>query len=69
MIRKHVKSSNIQSAGYDPESGILEIEFKGGAVYQYFDVPERVYDAFMQASSAGSYFHRHIKNTYRWRKM
>jgi len=44
----------------------LEVEFHSGGVYQYFDVPQSIYDALMHASSHGSYFHRHIKDQYRW---
>lgn len=69
MIRKPVSSSNISSIGYDPESRSLEIEFHSGGVYQYFNVPESVYNALMSASSHGSYFHHHIKDQYRWTKI
>ncbi|WP_432454536.1 KTSC domain-containing protein [Agarivorans sp. QJM3NY_29] len=41
----------------------LEVEFHNG-VYQYFDVPQYIYDELMSASSAGSYLHHNIKNTY-----
>lgn len=42
MNRKSVTSSNIASIGYDETSETLEIEFKNGGVYQYFDVPQGV---------------------------
>ncbi|WP_117179044.1 KTSC domain-containing protein [Mariniflexile rhizosphaerae] len=32
------------SVGYDKEARILEIEFHNGAVYQYFDVSENVFE-------------------------
>lgn len=44
MKRQSVESSNLASIGYDAENEILEVEFKHGGVYQYFDVPENVYD-------------------------
>ncbi|MBU7037634.1 MAG: KTSC domain-containing protein [Theionarchaea archaeon] len=69
MIRKPVSSSNLRSVGYDSESRILEVEFQGGGIYQYFDVPESTYDALMSAPSHGSYFHRHVRNRYQYRKM
>lgn len=69
MIRQPVSSSNIHSIGYDPESRTLEIEFHGGGVYQYLGVPESVHNGLMRASSHGSYFHRHIKDSYRWIKI
>jgi hypothetical protein len=66
MIRQTVSSSNISSIGYDPESRTLEIEFHNGGVYQYFNVPESIYNALMSAPSHGSYFHHYIKGQYRW---
>ena len=70
MNRQPVSSSNISSIGYDPESRTLEIEFlSGGGIYQYFNVPESIYNALMAKSSYGSYFHRHIKDQYQWAKI
>jgi len=66
MIRQPVSSSNIRSIGYDSESKTLEIEFLSGGVYQYFDVPESIYNELMSASSHGSFFHRYIRDQYRW---
>jgi hypothetical protein len=62
MMRDPVSSSNIMSAGYDEASETLEVEFKDGAVYQYFNVGSAVYEAFMQAASKGQYFNAYIKN-------
>lgn len=69
MIRQPVSSSNIRSIGYDSKSQTLEIEFHSGNVYRYFDVPESIYNALMSASSHGSFFHRHIKDRFRWTKI
>jgi hypothetical protein len=69
MKRKIVRSSNIRSIGYDSKSKTLVIEFLSGGVYQYFNVPESVHNALMTNSSHGSYFHHHIKNKYKWKKI
>lgn len=69
MNRQHVSSSNIRSIGYDSKFQTLEIEFHSGGIYQYFNVPESVYNALMSAQSHGSYFHRHIKDEYQWTKI
>jgi len=61
MNRQSVESSNLASIGYDAKNEILEVEFKHGGVYQYFDVPENVYQELMDASSHGQYFDRNIK--------
>ena len=57
-------SSNIISAGYDEVNHILEIEFKGGGVYKYLDVPLDVFDSFMNSGSKGGFFHQGIRNVY-----
>jgi len=69
MNRTTVTSSNIASVRYDPGTMTLEIEFKNGSVYQYFDVPEAVYQEFMHASSKGNFLHTNIKNNYRYVKV
>lgn len=64
MKRDPVSSSNIVSVGYDAPSETLEIEFMSGAVYQYYNVPQSIYDAFIAASSAGQFFAYQIKNAF-----
>jgi KTSC domain len=64
MVRQYVESTLAASVGYDPNSSILEIEFKSnGAVWQYYDVPEIVYNELI-SGSIGKYFHSNIKGQY-----
>lgn len=69
MKRTKVESSNVASVGYDQLDGILEIEFNSGAIYQYENVPVRVYEVMMKADSVGKYFNAHIKSKYNYRKV
>ena len=64
MHRDNVSSSNILSIGYDNNSETLEIEFHGGAVYQYYNVAQGVYDSMMAASSKGQFLHSQIKDRF-----
>lgn len=64
MKRHSVSSSNILSVGYDSDTRTLEIEFKGGGIYQYYGVPQNVYSSFLNAPSLGKYFHDFIKEVY-----
>ncbi len=50
-----ITSTNIASARYDDTSKTLEISFRNGGVYQYFDVPFQVWQAFKSAPSQGKY--------------
>lgn len=56
-----VSSSNLAYVGYDTESLTLEIGFRNGSVYQYFQVPIDLYRGLLSAASHGSYFDAHIK--------
>lgn len=69
MKRQSVESSNLASIGYDAENEILEVQFNHGGVYQYFDVPQNVYEELMNADSHGVYFSANIRNDYQYEKM
>lgn len=65
MQRHEVKSSALNSAGYDPSARILELEFRdSGGVWQYFGFPTSAYKKFMLAESLGHYFVTRIKGKY-----
>ena len=67
--RTPVDSSNIASAGYDEDLKVMEIEFIGGALYQYENVPEKIFLTFMNAPSQGQYFHAKIKPKYTYSRI
>ena len=64
MERKKVISSNLKSVGYDENLQVLEIEFHGGRVYQYMNVPIQLCNNLMNAPSHGKFFHRFIRDVY-----
>lgn len=65
----NVDSSNVESVGYDEGSSTLQVKFKNGAMYQYFDVPENVFTGLRDADSIGGYLAARIKGTYRYTKV
>lgn len=69
MERVLVQSSNLSSIGYNEENEILEIEFHHGGIYQYSNVPERVYNDLMNADSHGVYFSANIRDMYTTKKI
>jgi non-canonical purine NTP pyrophosphatase (RdgB/HAM1 family) len=69
MQRLPVDSSDIVSIGYDPSEKNLEIEFREGRIYRYFEVPQSTYDHFRDANSYGGYFNAHINGYYRYRRI
>ena len=68
MDRNPVKSTSLISVGYSRETQTLEAEFKGG-VYDYYEVPERVYEELMASDSLGTYFNRFIRDQYRFSRV
>ena len=67
MERKPLQSRAIVSAGYDPESRTLELEFASGRIYRYADVPAGTYEWLLRAPSKGGYFARMINERYAYR--
>ena len=63
MDRETVVSSTVLSIGYEPSSSTLEVEFKNG-VYQYYNVPEPIYQQLMASDSKGKFIHAYIKPAY-----
>ncbi len=65
MERQSVSSSSLASVGYDQNSETLEVEFlKTGKVYEYYNVPQFMYDRMLEAPSIGIFFNAEIKNSY-----
>jgi len=62
-------SSNITGLDYDHDTGTLHVQFKSGDTYQYSEVPPDAYHAMMKARSKGSYFHRNIRNAFKWKQL
>jgi hypothetical protein len=63
-----VQSTTLSTAGYDPVSQCLRLEFRSRAVYLYFRVPPHVHDALMAAVSKGAYFNRNIRGRFPYQK-
>ena len=64
MDRKRLNSSKIRSAGYDPKSQLLEIEFSDGRLVQYRGVSQEVNRQFMAAPSPTSFFEDKIEESF-----
>ena len=60
------ESSNIARFAYDEQSLVLKIEFKKGGLYDYFDVPDYVFEGMRNAPSKGQYLAQQIKGIFRY---
>ena len=66
--RTAVVSSLLSSMGYSIEA-TLELEFRSGAIYRCFAVPQAVFQELIAAESKGAYFNRHVRNRFRYQRL
>jgi hypothetical protein len=60
-----VQSKLLASMAYNHDQAKLQLEFRDGTVYQYFQVPRQTYQSLLQADSKGTYFNRRIRTVFR----
>lgn len=69
MERVPVESRALRSIGYDAEQQVLEVEFRGGKVYQYLDVPPSLHEWLMRSQDKGSLFRHKIDGHFEFRRI
>lgn len=62
-------SSLLASVQYDPHLRHLDVEFRSGPYYRYFNVPTPCYRELLAADSKGQYFNRKIRNCFPYRNL
>jgi len=68
LIHNQITSSSIKSAGFDPKTGEMEVEFQTGRKYRYQNVPQGTYDSFVNAKSQGKFFGSEIRPLFKFEK-
>jgi hypothetical protein len=63
------ESSFLAAAGHDASSRALRIHFVDGTQYEYYEVPEGTYSAFLTAPSKGEFYNKYIKRVFRESKV
>ena len=58
--RQKVNSKKIDSMAYNPESYILEIDFKNGDIIRYLGVPDYIFENFSHSSDKDIFFSKYI---------
>jgi hypothetical protein len=66
--RTAVVSSLLSSVGYSIDA-TLELEFRSGAIYRYFAVPQVVFEGLIAAESKGAYFNHHVRDCFRYHRL
>jgi hypothetical protein len=69
MKLQSVKSSNIESVGYDPASKTMQVKFRSGSTHEYGGISPEVHAAFMGASSHGAHYAAHVRGRYPGKKL
>jgi len=64
-----VASASISEFAYDNSGECLYIRFVNDKIYEFKNVPFVVYSGFKNSSSKGTYFNKHIRNTYKYRQV
>jgi hypothetical protein len=44
-----IQSDNVMAAGYDESSQIMTVQFRNGAVYEYYGIPGELWTSFFDA--------------------
>lgn len=63
---EYVDSSNVAAVKTDGND--LWVKFHSGGIYVYYGAADH-FDAMVNTSSVGSYFHANVKNSYDWNKL
>jgi hypothetical protein len=61
-----VASSSLSRVAYEPSSMVMSVEFHNGTVYEYFDIPQTLFEQLVAAGSAGQFLVQNVKGTYRY---
>jgi lysyl-tRNA synthetase, class II len=59
-----VESTMLVTIAYNLDRQVLQLEFRDGTIYRYFDVSVDVYQGLVSAPSKGGYFNRSIRGRF-----
>ena len=65
-----VQSTNIHSIGYKADTQTLTIKFRvSGQTYEYYNVPQNLYEGLMASESKGKYINDNIRSQFNYRRV
>jgi hypothetical protein len=59
----------LSAVGYDAHAAVLVVSFRSGSTYEYYKIPALIYERLLRAGSHGKFFHTHIRNSFRYRRV
>jgi hypothetical protein len=69
MTRLIVESTSLLAVAYAPDRSELEVHFRDGTVYQFFDVPPEQVHELLSSNSRGAFFNSNIRNRFRFQRI
>jgi len=69
MEKTFINSSQIDKVEYNPETQELDITFKRGVQYRYYQVPPEIWDEVQTTASITSLFYQKIKNHFKYQRL
>jgi hypothetical protein len=69
MLVAAVELTTLRTVCYDEARQLLQLEFRGGAIYQYFDVPAAVHQVLLDAPSKGRCFVHTVRGKFAYRRI
>jgi len=65
----YVTSSNITFAAYSHSRNVMRVGFKGGRVYQYYNVPPKAFEVFKRVGSKGRFWYWNGRKRYAYQRI
>lgn len=69
LVKHIVDSTNLEWISYDEDEEKLYVQFRSGGLYEYDNVPQKVFDGLLKAGSKGRYHAIKIKWEYPYKKL
>ena len=62
------ESSAVAAVAYDSDRQRLQLIFRDGSAYTFFDVPPHIYHGLLEAPSKGGYFNRNVRGQFGYKR-
>lgn len=69
MTRHWDEMSAVRSVEFDRATHTLRVAFESGALYDFADVPERIYEEMLHSPDPDAVFHTHIRDEFAGRRV
>jgi hypothetical protein len=69
MDKIEIESSTIKSIGYDDALNFLEVSYKKGTTYRFYDVPQDLFEDLMESKSKGKFLRENIEKKFETEKV